>query len=395
MEFRSFSDQVLQRIYLLGNAVIFQGRIWIPGNSGRPYGCLAVNANSVLDVLFLNIGPYLVWERHFFSESGTLGVPIQMALSSFPDSLFVGHIVKWVGRWWWARGLQERGRGTGTGTGGGRGSSRRGWAQGLRAGVVLGLSQPHAQLQEFLKLKSWVCYSQTGVQLHSNWIIRWTMGSADLVVLVFCQIFSPRFKRILKQDTSNLLGLFSCGAVVKLEDARKGVQDFANECIMLTLNSSFHWWMDGWYRGLFKKIIGFTQASFLTSMVHSFVMDVALQNFIHGRLDLRKIMKAQQVLGAHTDVVVFEPGKITRFKWTHPSIRPMGSDISRQCKKCYYLKTLKVLNTNDNSTTKLKCSNCLREKEYEKSKEWSWADGSLVKGDERGCWLMQSKNIDV
>ena len=153
--------------------------------------------------------------------------------------------------------------------------------------------------------------------------------------------------------------------------------------------------MDGWYRGLFKKIIGFTQASFLTSMVHSFVMDVALQNFIHGRLDLRKIMKAQQVLGAHTDVAVFEPGKITRFKWTHPSIRPMGSDISRQCKKCYYLKTLKVLNTNDNSTTKLKCSNCLREKEYEKSKEWSWADGSPVKGDERGRWLMQSKNIDV
>ena len=142
MEFRSFSDQVLQRIYLLGNAAIFQGRIQIPGNSGRLYGCLAVNANGVLDVLFLNIGPYLVWERCFFSESGTLGAPIRMALSSFPDSPFIGHIVKQVGRWWWAGGLWERGRGTGTGTGGGRGSSQRGWAWGLQAGVVLGLPTP-------------------------------------------------------------------------------------------------------------------------------------------------------------------------------------------------------------------------------------------------------------
>ena len=77
-------------------------------------------------------------------------------------------------------------------------------------------------------------------------------------------------------------------------------------------------------RSFFSKILCFSQPEFQTFFAHSFIMEIGLQHFIYNRHNLEPILRGQQELGAHNDVVEFQQNKISTFKWTHHGTRPMG-----------------------------------------------------------------------
>lgn len=119
-------------------------------------------------------------------------------------------------------------------------------------------------------------------------------------------------------------------------------------------------------------------------------MDIGLHHFIYDRLNFKNILKDKQDLGAHTDIAIFQPGRITTFAWIHPGIRPMGFDISKQCPECQYLKTLHPTISQGHLTTTLKCENCKKIFVYTFPTGWKWAHGPPVKGDQRGSWIIST-----
>jgi hypothetical protein len=119
-------------------------------------------------------------------------------------------------------------------------------------------------------------------------------------------------------------------------------------------------------------------------------MDLTLQIFIYNRNNIAYILRGQQELGAHTDVVEFQPNKVSVFRWTHHGARPMGFRVIIQCTACQHLKTLKPLtDENDNTRLLLKCSNCQKSTAYKLLEGWKWAISSPAKGDERGAWIVR------
>jgi hypothetical protein len=141
--------------------------------------------------------------------------------------------------------------------------------------------------------------------------------------------------------------------------------------------------------GFFRKILCFSQVDFQTFFAHSFIMDFALQYFIYDRTNLFPILRGQQELGAHTDVIEFQPGKISTFRWTHHGSRPMGFGIVDQCAGCHYLKTLKPIVIENGAQISLKCSNCKKNTTYRLPSGWEWINNPPVKGDERGAWIVR------
>lgn len=117
-------------------------------------------------------------------------------------------------------------------------------------------------------------------------------------------------------------------------------------------------------------------------------MELGLQHFIYNRPSLAPILRDQQELGAHTDVIDFQPGQITTFRWTHPGARPMGSRFVNQCSSCQRLKTLKPTDGKDRRQITLKCSFCNNATQFTLPPEWDWVNGIPVKGEERGAWIV-------
>ena len=117
-------------------------------------------------------------------------------------------------------------------------------------------------------------------------------------------------------------------------------------------------------------------------------MDISLQHFVHDHLHLNTIIREHQDLGAHTNVVVFEPGQVTTFMWTHPTVRPMGNEISKQYQQCYRLRTFRITDIEDHSKTILKCTWCKHAITYAVPIGWEWLHDPPVKGDDRGRWLI-------
>jgi len=141
--------------------------------------------------------------------------------------------------------------------------------------------------------------------------------------------------------------------------------------------------------GFFSKIFCFSQTDFQTFFAHSLVMDIAIQFFIYGRTNLASILRCQQELGAHTDIIEFQPKKTSTFRWTHHGSRPMGFGIVDQCASCHHLKTLKPIVIEDDAQIVLKCSNCKNSTTYRLPSEWKWVDKPPLKGDERGAWVVR------
>jgi len=119
-------------------------------------------------------------------------------------------------------------------------------------------------------------------------------------------------------------------------------------------------------------------------------MDLALNQFVFDRINFVNIIREHQALGAHTDVVVFEPTKVKTYKWTHPGACPMGNKTSNQCSKCHRLKTLSPKRDNeDRFSIVLKCSECHWEKSFKVPEGFKWCQGeSPSKGGDRGAWMV-------
>lgn len=152
-------------------------------------------------------------------------------------------------------------------------------------------------------------------------------------------------------------------------------------------------------RGLFDKILCFSQPNFQTSYTHQFVMELAQNQFVFDRINLFLVIRGQQVLGAHTDIILFQPEVVKTFRWTHPGARPVGNDTpsSIQCPKCHRLRTTSPKFSEDPNSITLKCSNCSWNEIFTIPVGFSWCQGeALTKGGERGAWLVKTeKNGDL
>lgn len=145
------------------------------------------------------------------------------------------------------------------------------------------------------------------------------------------------------------------------------------------------------YRQLFQDIFTFSQIEFQTAFAHSFLMDIGLHHFIYDSLDIRTILNDHPDLGAHTNIVNFQPGAATSYMWTHPSVRPMGTAIYNQCRKCYSLNHFRITVTDDYSKTIHKCTKCKDRVSYTIPQGWNWINDASTKADERGSWLVKKE----
>lgn len=86
------------------------------------------------------------------------------------------------------------------------------------------------------------------------------------------------------------------------------------------------------FRGNFSWIMAFGQARFQACIATIYLQTAALQWYIYQRLPVRGILADQQLLGAHTSIVMFHPdGEIICYKWSHPFNAPFGTPSLTQC----------------------------------------------------------------
>lgn len=119
-------------------------------------------------------------------------------------------------------------------------------------------------------------------------------------------------------------------------------------------------------------------------------MDLALNQFIFDRINFVNVIREHQALGAHTDIIVFQPAEVKTYRWTHPGAHPMGNRISNQCPSCHCLKTLSPnKNNEDRFSIVLNCTKCDWEKNFEVPEGFKWCQGeSPTKGGDRGAWMV-------
>ena len=212
-------------------------------------------------------------------------------------------------------------------------------------------------------------------------------------------IFPERFNNLLKRGkkNKNILNLLACGALSSRPESKEDLKEIASKCVFLTsdIKAKFKAFF---LRELFNKILCFSQPNFQPSFTHHFAMSFTLNHFIYDRINMVLILREQQILGAHTDVILFEPKVITTFKWTHPGARPMGNDTpcSIQCPDCHRLKTPSPEATTDRNVIRLKCAKCPWEDEYSIPTGFKWCKGQSSKdGADRGAWLFKTEKIDM
>jgi hypothetical protein len=211
---------------------------------------------------------------------------------------------------------------------------------------------------------------------------------------LFDIIFSTRFQKLLDRNESNIFMLLACGSISNHEEPKLEMKNFADKYVIVCYIMILIYMSKPCFkRGLFSKIICFEQSDFQPSLAHSFVMDIALTNFIYDRLGLDSILRQHQELGAHTNVIEFQRGKVSTFRWTHPGARPMGEDIAGQCCECNRLKTTSPKVSQDKNTIIIKCTFCKFEKAFNFPPDWTWVSGPPLKGDERGAWLVRVDEV--
>jgi hypothetical protein len=109
-------------------------------------------------------------------------------------------------------------------------------------------------------------------------------------------------------------------------------------------------------------------------------MDWAVSHFIYERLNITTFLSDHQTLGAHTDIIQFQPGVTTTFRWTHPGSRPFGFGVSKQCpqKDCKRLKTRSRKGKSTADRISLQCSQCKHEVSFQLDPAWTWCDGEVA-----------------
>lgn len=203
---------------------------------------------------------------------------------------------------------------------------------------------------------------------------------------LFNFMFPERFHNILKRSPTNILSLLSCGALSNQPESREMIKQISST-------------------NLFDKVLCFSQRNLQTAFTHKFLMDLALNQFVFDRMGITNTLRDHQALGAHTDIILFRPGIIQTFRWTHPGARPMGHDTSSslQCPKCSRLNTIspKFL---EMDSTRLRCSSsdCRWEETYCRPTHFNWCQNESPRNkEERGAWLYSeekegnNKSMDV
>lgn len=78
--------------------------------------------------------------------------------------------------------------------------------------------------------------------------------------------------------------------------------------------------------------MAFGQPHFQASIATIYLQTATLQWFIYHRSPVGGILSDQQLLGAHTSILMFYPdGDIICFKWAHPYVAPFGTPSPTQC----------------------------------------------------------------
>ena len=76
-------------------------------------------------------------------------------------------------------------------------------------------------------------------------------------------------------------------------------------------------------RNLFDKVLCGSWERLIISFTHKFIIDLAVIQFIYHWLGITHTIDDHQACGAFADIVLFHPGIIQTFWWTHPAARPM------------------------------------------------------------------------
>jgi len=140
---------------------------------------------------------------------------------------------------------------------------------------------------------------------------------------------------------------------------------------------------------LFEKVLSFSQPNFQPTSTHKFVMDWAVSHFIFERLNITSFLSDHQTLGAHTDIIQYQPGMTTTFRWTHPGSRPFGFGVSKQCPQedCKRLKTRSRKGSSTADCISLQCSQCKHKVSFHLDPTWTWCDGK----DGEVAWLFKTE----
>lgn len=148
-------------------------------------------------------------------------------------------------------------------------------------------------------------------------------------------------------------------------------------------------------RKVFGNILTFTQPNLLPSLTFRFFNELGLNHFIYDRKTLKHLLRDNQILGAHTDVVQYQADSYTTFRWTHPILRPMGEPMVPQCPTCHRIRIFNILKTTPAFIT-LKCSfpSCDFRCSYYLPHKMEWVFGPSSKDDERGAWCFVRAQYD-
>jgi len=131
----------------------------------------------------------------------------------------------------------------------------------------------------------------------------------------------------------------------------------------------------------------------MTSFTHTFIIDLAVNQFIYERLGITHTIHDHQALGAHTDIILFRPGIIQTFQWSHPAARPIGHDTSSsvQCPNCSHLGSVSP-KCIEMDSSKLRCSECQWEDTFKRPHDFNWCQGDSPKNkQDRGAWLKKEE----
>ena len=137
------------------------------------------------------------------------------------------------------------------------------------------------------------------------------------------------------------------------------------------------------HRACFSWILTFTQRNLQTSTTHKFLLDVHMNRYIHLKQNFDIAFPEHQILGAHSNVVVFRPQSVmTQYMWTHPGLRPFGHHIPIQC-VCGALRSQspKIAPT----LITMKCSWCEHSVEYTPMEGFVALKGKP--GSSAGTWV--------
>jgi len=142
--------------------------------------------------------------------------------------------------------------------------------------------------------------------------------------------------------------------------------------------------------------MAFGQANFLPHTSNFYIMDAALNWFIYKKKPVGNILLGHQLIGAHTDIYIFNfEGKDRRYLWSHPGRQPFGAPAPIQCPECRSLapwhspKVSLSKNPPDISKVHLACRNCTFTLDLTRPEQFVRVGQGEVAKSDRGDWYYE------